>query len=340
MSSNLHIPDKDLLEEICQLYKISAIDLKLLTARDNSFVYEFQRDGRNYILRGGTRNPIDLIRAELDWILFMHSFGVPVSIPIQSKNGEYLESISKSGETIAVVVFEKAPGKMVDIHNPEEWNEELWKTMGSVLGRIHAVSVKYNEKLLKFRRRSYYEDEFANAEEFLDPVEDTIIISRFDELKKKLEQLPREKDAYGLIHYDFHIENFNVDRGNISVFDWDDSHYFFFLYDLAASFHETIWDNPLDKRQEFADKFIPPFWRGYSEEFQLDRKWLEFLPDFFKWRDFTIYVIVVRLYNEEKTSDDEKRNLSPIITEFRDRIVSDTQIADIPKDLTIWFPEQ
>lgn len=68
---------------------------------------------------------------------------------------------------------------------PEEWNEELRETMGKIMGRMPAASVKYNSKNLHFRRISYYEDENAKTEK-LDPLKDTIVINKFNELKERL----------------------------------------------------------------------------------------------------------------------------------------------------------
>lgn len=339
-TENQSQPDDDLLEEICQLYDIIFNDLTLIVAIDENFVYEFHQNGREYILRGGTRHSADLVHAELDWILHLHSSGIKVSIPVQSRNKKYLELIKSYEKVLNVVVFEKAPGKKADIQNPKEWNDELWEKMGKAIGKMHAASVKYKPENQKNRRRPYYEDSNAQLDNYLDPIEDAIVFKEFMELKEKLRQLPKEKGSYGLIHYDFHTDNFHVHEGDIFIFDWDDSHYFFFIYDLAASFHETIWDNPVEKRQEFADRFIPRFWKGYSEEFQLDRKWLDLLPYFFKWRDFIIYVCLIRDYTNEKTPEWLKQQLPQLITEFRDRIVKHNQIVSIPRDLTEWFPEK
>lgn len=336
---NPYKPEDDLLEAICPLYGISINDLKLIVAVDNNFMFEFQQNGRGYILRGGIRHSADLVRAELDWILHLHASGVKVSLPVSSKNNNYLELIAKGDKVFNVVVFEKAPGKQVDIRNPEEWTEDVWAAMGNVMGRMHAAAMTYKPESSKYRRRTYYEDDYAHPEKYLDPVEDAIIFQKFSELKEKFRQLPQEPDSYGLIHYDFHLDNFNIDRGKITVFDFDDCHYFFFLYDLATAFHETIWDHPVEKRQEFADRFIPRFWKAYSEEFQLDRKWLAYLPVFFKWRELTIYVCMIKDYIDEKTPEWLRARLPPWIAEFRDYIVNDTQIVDIPEDLRKWFPE-
>jgi hypothetical protein len=63
----------------------------------------------------------------------------------------------------------------------------------------------YNSEILKYRRRTYYEDELALPERYLDPVEDIIVFQKFRVFKEKFRQLPQEPDSYGLIHYDFQV---------------------------------------------------------------------------------------------------------------------------------------
>lgn len=331
--------DKQLLQDICQLYDISVKDLNFLVAIDNNFVYEFQRGGKEYLLKGGTRHSSDQVQAELEWILFLNSSGIRVSLPVQSKNNNYLELVHHGGKVISATVFEKALGKEIDSRNPEEWNEELWEEMGRTLGRMHTIAVKYNSEKLAFKRKTAFESIHATPENHLDLVEDSKIIKKFNKLKKKLIQLPREKDAFGLIQYDFHCENFNVNEGEIIVYDFDDSYYFYFIYDLATCIHEAVWDVPDEKKLEFANRFIPSLWKGYSEKYQLDRKWLEYLPDFFKWREFIIYVTLIETFNDETTPERYIPELKEFIPEFKERTESEDQIVPIPANLKEWFSE-
>ena len=110
MSSSADNIDLELLEKICYLYDISLNQLKFLTAVDNNFVYEFKKEEKDFILRGGTRHPVDQVHAELDWIIFLHSNGVLVSLPIKSRNNKYLELVYHNDVAVNATVFERAPG--------------------------------------------------------------------------------------------------------------------------------------------------------------------------------------------------------------------------------------
>ena len=329
---------RELLDKISFQYGISSDDLNLLAEADNNFIYEFSQNGKEFILRAGTRHTEELINAEIEWILFLNDTGVKVSIPVLSNNKNYHEQVKHDGIIYSIVVFEKAPGGKVDLKNPEEWNEQFWETMGGVMGDLHQASVQYNNLKPKFRRPMYYEDEYIDLAAQIFSKNDAIIIKKVDDLLQQFEQLPKDPDAFGVIHTDLHTDNFHKDGNDMIIFDWDDSYYFFFTYDLAAAFHETIWDNPLDKRQQFADRFIPAFWKGYSRKYPLDRKWLAYLPQFFKWREFIIYAFLIKEIAKEDLTDRYKSFLTRCITEFRNWLVNDTQIVNIPADLTKWFP--
>lgn len=331
--------DNQLLEKICKLYDISFKDLNFLVASDHNFVYEFQKNGKEYILRGGTRHPSDQVQAEIDWILYLDSLGVSVALPIKSKNDNYLELVKHDNEIRNAVVFERASGKAVDYRNPDVWNEILWEEMGRILGKMHTAAVKYNSEKLVVKRISAFESVQAQYDNCLDLVEVKSVIRRFSELKEKLCQLPREKDAFGLIQYDFHADNFNIDKGEIIVYDFDDSYYFFFMYDLAASIHEAIWDVPDERKQEFANRFIPSLWRGYCKEYKLERKWINYLPEFLKWREFDIYATLVETYKEKTASERYLQELEEWISEFKSRVESDEQIVSIPENREEWFKE-
>ncbi|MHA1187598.1 MAG: phosphotransferase enzyme family protein [Candidatus Heimdallarchaeota archaeon] len=330
--------DPLLLEKICLQYTIDSDDLEFIIAMDNNFVYSFQKEAKKFYLHGGTRHSSKLVLAEIEWIHFLDSQGVKVALPIQSKNGKYLEQVEFGDKLISVYVFESAPGKQVAANNPDEWNEQLWEEMGKTLGRMHSAAVAYNSESPKFKRESALESIPASAKKNLTNKNDEEIISRFSALVKKLSLLPKESEAYGLIQYDFHSENFNIHNGEITVYDFDDSNYFFFLYDLAACIHEAVWDNPNDKKVGFANRFIPSLWKGYSSIFQLDRKWLDYLPEFLKWREFDILITLQETFNEKTAPKKFIPMIEKIMFEFRERVESDNQIAPIPNDLEDWFP--
>lgn len=103
----------------------------------------------------------------------------------------------------------------------------------------------------------------------------------------ELQALPKDADSYGLIHYDFNDGNFTVDydNGDITVFDFDDSCYFWFMYDLACAWEGGIGRTmfrPLAERQDFMKRTMEQVLTGYTRENILSEEWLARLPLFLR----------------------------------------------------------
>lgn len=105
----------------------------------------------------------------------------------------------------------------------------------------------------------------------------------FDELKS----LPRDNDSFGLIHGDFNDGNFTVDyaNGDITVFDFDDSCHFWFIYEIASAWEggtgRTMFRG-LGERKLFMADYMEQVMEGYNHENSLSDEWLERLPLFIK----------------------------------------------------------
>ena len=114
--------------------------------------------------------------------------------------------------------------------------------------------------------------------------------SHFPEPEKfiaELHALPQGTDAYGLIHNDFNDGNFTVDydNGDLTVFDFDDCCYFWFVYDLACAWEGGIGRTmfrPLAERRAFMDRYMEQVLTGYTRENTLSEVWLARLPLFLR----------------------------------------------------------
>ena len=103
----------------------------------------------------------------------------------------------------------------------------------------------------------------------------------------ELKSLPRDKDSFGLIHGDFNDGNFTVDyaNGNITVFDFDDSCHFWFMYEIASAWEGGIGRamfRGLSERKSFMKHYMEQVMEGYNRENSLSDEWLERLPLFIK----------------------------------------------------------
>ena len=245
-----------------------------------NFVYQFQRDDGWRILRitHSSHRTEEQILAELDWIQFLSKNGVPVALPCLSKNQRLTETYSVSDSYFTAVVFEFAPGQFINQADQTLWNPALFQHLGSVIGRMHQVSKAYHPVHLKEKRPDWREDALVkHARHFL-PVEQMSAADEMEEILQRFQQMPKDRDDYGLIHSDVNPTNFHVLDGKITLFDFDDCAYNWFINDIAVvlPLYSSMFSKP-DWEEQIRD-FVFWFWKGYRSENNLDDSWLDFLP--------------------------------------------------------------
>lgn len=288
---------------IARLYAIEPDDLQLYPAYDGcqNLVFFVKRDAAHHVLRVSFRDdrPPDQILAELDFIRYLHENGVRVSPPVESRQGRYLEVISSDSLQFAVVSFERAPGHRLPDKGYRYRDgasiDEYYRNWGRLLGQMHRLTQSFSPRS-QTRRRPRLVDVLANHNipSYPPPSPGKIreppgkIRERFQSLLAEVAELPEDKDAYGLIHADFSDGNFCVDytNGNITVFDFDDAAYCWFMYDLADAWRSGVgWTrSEVDsgKRRDFMDRYFDTVLSGYTRENALPESWLKRLPTFLK----------------------------------------------------------
>jgi Ser/Thr protein kinase RdoA (MazF antagonist) len=316
---------KKTISELRLLYNLKADQLQYLGGFDN-FVYEITQPNSNSILRVGFQKPKIEIEAEIDWILYLHNHGIQVSPPLHSPQGNYIETLTQDTVSLMVVNFEKAPGKFINKKNDQEWNPTLWKSMGNVLGSIHELTRDYRPNKNLEKCRNFKNQIYSNLDVISSTNENQIILNLFQDHWDEISTFPRNKDSYGLIHYDFHALNFFVDnQGFITLLDFDDSCYFWFIADIAITLYYSGWGVRNNNRESFTKDFFRAFWTGYYEKHKLNRDWLSYIPNFLRMRDFTLYFALQRSYNEKTISEWQNE----IRERLRKRILKNKSILPI-----------
>jgi Ser/Thr protein kinase RdoA (MazF antagonist) len=154
---------------------------------------------------------------------------------------------------------------------------------------------------------------------------DEAIAEKFRWLRAYPEQFSRERDAYGLIHADFHRGNFYVHNGTLTLFDFDDSQYSWFAEDIAMALFYAISPRSWSPEERaIAQAFYDAFMEGYNRENSLDVHWLHEVPYFLKQREMNLFVILTALGEYEQ---------GPWTRQFmeqrRQRILDDAPFVDI-----------
>ena len=295
----------DILQEAMRRYGITKDQIKPLDAFE-SFIYEFERGNAVYILRIGHsfRKSETLILGEVDWINYLARGGVSAARAVASESGKLVEVIEDGqGGQFLVTAFVRAQGQ-----KPWDagWTPARYENYGRLVGRMHALAVNYQPANAAWVRPQWDAESFSFVEQYL-PSSETIALQKYQSLLKHIYTLPKDKTSYGLIHQDAHQNNFFMDAdGTITLFDFDECAYSWFISDIAIVLFYISMDAEelgFPSTAAFTQEFMGHFLRGYREVYALDSKWLKEIPAFLKLRELELYAVVHRDFDIKNIDD-------------------------------------
>lgn len=288
-----------ILQEAMQRYGIANDQIRPLDSEEN-FVYAFARDAYGYILRiaHSLRRSDALIQGEVDWINYLAAGGVSVARAIRSETGKLVEAVDDgAGGHFLVTAFVKADGQPPwDL-----WTPALYEAYGQLIGRMHALARHYQPTELAWKRPAWDDAIFEFIERYL-PAAEIVAKQKYQTLCAHLRTLPKEPTDYGLIHQDAHGNNFFVDEaGAITLFDFDECAYSWFINDIAIVLFYSVMD--AEDAIAFTQAFMTHFLRGYQQAYRLDPKWLKEMPAFLKLRELELYAVLHRDFDVNNIDD-------------------------------------
>lgn len=304
--------EQDILSRAGDLFAFDAVKTSRFASFEGcaNLVYESRRQGKPVILRVSYRpdRNDDLICAELDYVRYLAENGVRVAVPIPSVNGRDVETLVINDEPLRLVCFTKGVGMRVPDngyrYREDAPIEEYFQNWGAMLGKMHALSRSYEPKTAQKRRPDWFTLHAADLD--LDKLVPAGLNKVYDNIKSLLDEiasLPRDKDSFGLIHGDFNDGNFTVDyqNGDMTVFDFDDSCYFWFIYELASAWEggtgRTMFAD-LKARWNFMDHYMGQVLEGYSSENVLSDAWLYKLPLFIQLIQVEEFLYFAKYYGK------------------------------------------
>ncbi len=272
-------------DEAAVRFGIMPEDLTPLTAFEN-FVYECTgEDGTDLILRlsHSARRSLDYTLGEVGFVRYLAAAGIPVSAPVLAESGHFVEQIEddEPGQYFVATAFARAPGYVFDDAPPLKeryWNAALFEELGRIFARLHNRAQGYRLTNPLHKRQEWHEYDVVDVARFA-PSDEQLVRERAAQIIARLDRLPRTEDGYGLIHADLHPHNFCFDEGRITVFDFDNCEYAWFVKDIAVILFYVARGEPAGAREDAAAAFLAPFLRGYRELRACAREWLEAIPD-------------------------------------------------------------
>ena len=283
----------DILMEVMCRFGIGKDQIKILDSFE-SYIYEFENSSGSFILRisHSIRRNESLVQSEVDWINYLADHGISVSKAIVSQNGNLVEAVDdhQGGEFLATA-FVKAQGE-----TPWDlWTPALYETYGELIGKMHSLSQKYHPISPEMKRPEWDDPIFDFVGQFL-PESENKARSRFKTVCEYVNSLPKNNNTYGLIHQDAHGGNLLIDdKGVITLFDFDDCCYSWFINDIAIVLFYIVMD--AEDWGPFTQEFMLHFLHGYLRHCSLDLNNLNEIPYFLKIRELELYAVIHRDFN-------------------------------------------
>jgi Ser/Thr protein kinase RdoA (MazF antagonist) len=243
-------------------------------ARDNPLVARVHRPGYH---------SSEEIISELNWLQALGDEQiVSIPSPLETRQGQLLTSFEHQGEMRDVVAFEFMPG----VEPKESSNLKGWfLQLGEITAKLHQhtrsweLPKGFTRKVWNFETTlgdiAYWGD-WRNSIG-LDADGQQLLQKCSDLLYRRLEEIGEGSDCFGLIHADLRLANLLIDHEDLTVIDFDDCGFSWYLYDFAAAitFNETSPEVPL----------LQAAWvEGYRRVAALSQDEIDWMPTFIMLR--------------------------------------------------------
>jgi Ser/Thr protein kinase RdoA (MazF antagonist) len=277
-------------------YEPSSLDLFKQCRISANAVYPFRMGGEVCLLRfsPAAEKSLESQVAEMAFINYLLSRGYPALEPVPTQNGELIVRHDTPWGLYHASVFRRVPGQELG-EVPLE--RDVLFAYGASLGQLHELSKEY--PLPEIKRWSHtvvlawigkvlgetnaHETAFAEL----------ALLGRF------FANLPKDADNYGLVHYDFELDNvfYDAATGTCHVIDFDDAMYHWYVMDVAQALGSLETDAELegDQLQAAREAFV----EGYRSWSPLSDETLRQVPAFHRFANLYCYARVIRAVQEK-----------------------------------------
>ncbi len=262
--------------------------------------YPFRRAGQTCFLRfcPTPEKPPEAVVAELDFIRYLRSNGYNAPETIPSKSGsELLQKETPWGNYLATA-FKSSGDKPL---NEVDLQDEVVFAFGKALGALHRLSRRYGDP--KVRRWSHLDALNWIAVTLKDASGQELPLTELTLLRQYFSSIPKDPSTYGLVHYDFELDNvfFEPVTASCSAIDFDDAMYHWYIMDIEQTL-DSLTDHTTEA--DFQHKKTV-FLNGYCGEFPLQDNMLHRLPTFRRFANLYSYTRILRSVQETWENEPE-----------------------------------
>jgi Ser/Thr protein kinase RdoA (MazF antagonist) len=270
-------------DEIAAMWLGREKTVRVLRASAN-FVARVDHAERKYFLRFNHSNErtTEFIKAELRYIRYLAGQGIRANKPVRSLSGRYVESVSTEMGVFHAVLFEASEGVQRELADLDLDGFERW---GRALEEVHEASVGYRDPAIPA-----WTDEAATVRRIL-PETEEVILRELEAVEERLKALQVNDGNFGVVHYDFELDNLLWEDGVVSVIDFDDCVRHWFVMDFACALQD-LFDEHSGGFDVTEERFAA-FLRGYRSVRMMPDEEIALIPLFVRLDHIYVYA---RLY--------------------------------------------
>jgi Ser/Thr protein kinase RdoA (MazF antagonist) len=258
-----------------------------------NFVFMFKHAEQPFILRftHTSERSAAAIQAELVFLEHLAARGVPVARPVHSLSGRAMESVATPLGVFHAAVFERLLGWQFDIG---ELELAQWARWGSALGALHQAAAGYASA-----GRPTIHDHLRMVNQQL-PAHEDAARRMLALVERQVAELPASEQTFGLIHYDFELDNLLWNDQRVGIVDFDDCAAYWFVADIAFALRDLFDDQA--EQIDIADARLQAFIAGYRELHSVTDADLRQLPLFLRIHNLVTFTKLLRAADIDDTA--------------------------------------
>lgn len=288
-----------------------------------NFLFIFKKNDKTYFLRisDSSEKKRSSIESELEVLEYLRDQPIRVALPVRSLNDRYIETVETEIGTFYAVVFEALPGKQFET---EELDLKQFFKWGSTLGELHSI-FKVMPEQYRHNRKGWIEQLMEVKQQL--PVYETAAHRELEQLIHWSEGLNILENNFGLIHFDFELDNQRWDNEIIGILDFDDCMNHWYVADIAFALRDIF-----KKEVDLENPFFQEFLKGYQNETDLDFSLLEQLSYFLRLHNLLSFTGLLQTVDIKESPDHPdwlsnlRAKLLQYIEQYRDSFVDNSLI--------------
>ena len=201
-----------------------------------NFVFVFKSDtGHGRVLRFNHESERDptAIAAELAAVDQVAAAGTHVARPVKSAAGNWVETVATDHGTFHAAAFERIFGEQTDLD--AGLTDAQWRHWGRALAQVH------NTLAATTAARPSWQDHADQAKAALH--DDPALSQVLQQITRDLHALPHTTENFGLIHFDFELDNIVWRDGAPVAIDFDDCAHYWYAADIAYALRDLFDDD-------------------------------------------------------------------------------------------------